>query len=82
MIAPQSSLSLMELLRSHLKLGVSLLIGSAVLACTAQLIVAALQLTHGVKAIPSPAHDGRPAAIVLIGGGVAGSAYSDESADR
>lgn len=44
--------------------------------------VAALQLTHGVKAIPSPAHDRKPAAIVLIGGGVAGSAYSDESTDR
>src|SRR6266850_146697 len=34
MIAPQSSLSRMELLRSHLKLAVSLLICSAVLACT------------------------------------------------
>src|SRR5258705_10473215 len=34
MIAPQSSLSRMELLRSHLKLTVSLLICSAVLACT------------------------------------------------
>jgi hypothetical protein len=34
MIGPRPSLSLMEILRSHFKLGVSLILGSAVLACT------------------------------------------------
>ena len=39
--------------------------------------LAALQVTHGVKAILSPPNGRKPAAIVLIGG-VSGSSYSDE----
>ena len=42
--------------------------------------LAALEVTHGVKAIPAPPNGRRPAAIVLIIGGASGSAYSDEGA--
>jgi ferric-dicitrate binding protein FerR (iron transport regulator) len=42
--------------------------------------LAALEVTHGVKAIPAPPNGRQPAAIVLIMGGASGSAYSDEGA--
>ena len=42
--------------------------------------LAALEVTHGVKAIPAPPSAPNPAAIVLIIGGASGSAYSDEGA--
>jgi transmembrane sensor len=40
--------------------------------------LAALELTHGVKAIPAPPNGRKPPVLVLIGG-VSRSAYSDES---
>jgi transmembrane sensor len=46
--------------------------------------LAALEVTHGIKAVVSPPSGRRPAFIVLIGG-VSGSAWSDEGsgpADR
>jgi ferric-dicitrate binding protein FerR (iron transport regulator) len=46
--------------------------------------LAALEVTHGVKAVVSPPGGRQPAVIVLIGG-VSGSAWSDEGsgpADR
>jgi len=43
--------------------------------------LAALRVTHGVRAIPSPARGRKPAGIVLIGVG-AGAGYSDESDER
>jgi hypothetical protein len=42
--------------------------------------LAALEVTHGVKAIPAPPSAPNPAAIVLIVGGASGSAYSDGGA--
>ncbi len=43
--------------------------------------LSALEVTHGVKAVPSfPAGGRKPQVLVLIGG-VSGSAYSDEVAD-
>jgi ferric-dicitrate binding protein FerR (iron transport regulator) len=42
--------------------------------------LAALEVTHGVKAIPAPPNGGKTPILVLIGGDSA-SAYSDESPD-
>jgi len=42
--------------------------------------LAALEVTHGVKAIPAPPNGREPPVLVLIGGESA-SAYSDESPD-
>jgi hypothetical protein len=42
--------------------------------------LAALELTHGVKAVPAPPNGRKPPVLILIGG-VSRSAYSDESPD-
>jgi hypothetical protein len=41
--------------------------------------IAALEVTHGVRAISSPPNGGKPG-VVVLSGGASGSAYSDEGA--